>query len=100
MVRELDSHVSIPVDRIKVTVKDGWATLEGTVDWEYQKNLAISTVKKLKGVCGVTDKITVKPSVSPKQSIEIMLCFRRFPICRPFRAGGFIVPFPGVETLG
>jgi hypothetical protein len=46
VVRELDSHVSIPVDRIKVTVKDGWATLEGTVDWEYQKKLAISAVKK------------------------------------------------------
>jgi CheY-like chemotaxis protein len=39
-VRELESHVSIPVDKIRVTVKDGWVTLEGTVDWEYQKSLA------------------------------------------------------------
>jgi BON domain len=39
-VRELESHVSIPVDKIRVTVKDGWVTLEGTVDWEYQKRLA------------------------------------------------------------
>src|ERR1700737_2579776 len=35
-VHELESHVSIPADRIKVTVKDGWVTLEGTVDWEFQ----------------------------------------------------------------
>src|SRR4030088_2245353 len=38
-VHELESHVSIPADRIKVTVKDGWVTLEGTGDWEYQKIL-------------------------------------------------------------
>jgi osmotically-inducible protein OsmY len=66
-VRELESHVSIPADRIKVTVKEGWVTIEGNVDWEYQKKLAISAVKKLKGVSGVTDKIEVKPSVSPKE---------------------------------
>jgi osmotically-inducible protein OsmY len=53
-VHELDSHISIPSDRIKVTVKNGWVTLEGTVDWEYQKNLAKSAVKKLKGVPVVT----------------------------------------------
>jgi len=60
-VRELESHVSIPADRIKVTVKDGWVTLEGTVDWEYQKSLAESAMKKLKGVSGVTNKIQVTP---------------------------------------
>src|SRR4030088_366238 len=35
-VQELQSHVSIPADRIKVTVKNGWVTLEGSVDWQYQ----------------------------------------------------------------
>src|ERR1700693_1356533 len=60
-VHELESHVSIPADRIKVTVKDGWVTLEGTVDWEYQKSLAESAMKKLKGVSGVTNKIQVTP---------------------------------------
>jgi osmotically-inducible protein OsmY len=63
-VRELESHVSIPADRIKVTVKDGWVTLEGTVDWEYQKSLAESAMKKLKGVSGVTNKIQVTPKAS------------------------------------
>src|SRR3981189_1995739 len=52
-VHELQSHVSIPADRIKVTVKNGWVTLEGQVDWQYQKTLAESSVKKLKGVGGV-----------------------------------------------
>ena len=66
-VHELDSHISIPSDRIKVTVKNGWVTLEGTVDWEYQKNLAKSAVKKLKGVTGVTNKIEIKPKVTPQE---------------------------------
>jgi osmotically-inducible protein OsmY len=63
-VHELESHVSIPADRIKVTVKDGWVTLEGTVDWEFQKILAKSAVKKLKGVTGVTNKLQVTPKAS------------------------------------
>src|ERR1700676_5486219 len=67
VVHELASHVSIPTDRITATVKEGWVTLEGTVDWEYQKSLAKSAVKKLKGVTGVTNKIEVKPQVSPTE---------------------------------
>jgi len=73
-VHALESHTSIPADKIKVTVKNGWVTLEGTVDWQYQKNLAESAVKKLKGVVGVTNNVEVKPtSPSPtdlKSKIE------------------------------
>jgi osmotically-inducible protein OsmY len=64
---ELQSHVSLPADKIKATVKNGWVTLEGTVDWQYQKALAESAVKKLRGVIGVTNNIEVKPSVSPTE---------------------------------
>lgn len=66
-VHELESHVSIPADKIKVTVKSGWVTLEGTVDWQYQKTLAESSIKRLKGVLGVTNNIEVKPRVSPTE---------------------------------
>ena len=66
-VHELQSHISIPSDKIKVTVSRGWVTLEGTVDWQYQKALAESAVKKLKGVIGVTNSIEVKPQASPTQ---------------------------------
>jgi len=72
-VHELENHVSIPADKIKVTVKAGWVTLEGTVDWQYQKTLAESAVKKLRGVLGVTNNIEVKPRISPvevKSKIE------------------------------
>ncbi len=66
-VHELESHVSIPADRIKVAVKSSWVTLEGTVDWQYQKTLAESSIKRLKGVLGVTNNIEVKPRVSPTE---------------------------------
>ena len=66
-VHELQTHVGIPAERIKVTVRGGWVTLEGTVDWQYQKELPESAVKNLKGVIGVTNNIEVKPTVSPNQ---------------------------------
>lgn len=63
-VQELQSHVILPAEKIKVTVKNGWVTLEGTVDWQYQKSLAESAVKKLRGVLGVSNNIEVKPNVT------------------------------------
>ena len=72
-VHAIESHVGIPSDRIKVTVKYGWVTLEGSVDWQYQKSLAESAVKNIRGVLGVTNNIEVKPQVSPtdlKSKIE------------------------------
>jgi osmotically-inducible protein OsmY len=66
-VHALEGHVGIPSEKIKATVKNGWVTLEGTVDWQYQKNLAESAVKKLKGVVGVTNSIQVRPTVSPTE---------------------------------
>ena len=66
-VQSLQSYVSIPADKIKVTVKNGWVTLEGKVDWQYQKNLAESAVKHLRGVLGITNHIEVEPHVSPSE---------------------------------
>jgi osmotically-inducible protein OsmY len=69
VVRELESHISIPSEKIKVTVRNGWVTLEGSigVEWQYQKILAESAVKKLRGVIGITNNIEVKPQVSPTE---------------------------------
>jgi osmotically-inducible protein OsmY len=64
-VHELESHISIPSEKIKVIVKNGLVTLDGSVDWQYQKTLAESAVKKLRGVIGVTNNIEVRPAVTP-----------------------------------
>lgn len=63
-VEALRSHITVPADRIKVTVRDGWITLEGDVDWQFQKDSAESAVRYLAGVKGVFNLVTVKPKVS------------------------------------
>jgi len=73
IIQALDSYVSLPGDKIKVTVKNGWVTLEGQVDWQYQKTLAESAAKRVKGVIGITNNVEVTPRVSPddvKKKIE------------------------------
>jgi osmotically-inducible protein OsmY len=72
-VSVLNWNVSIPRDRIKVTVSKGRITLEGEVEWKYQKDAAERAVRGIKGVVGVTNSIAVKPNVSPvaiKSKIE------------------------------
>lgn len=69
----LNWDVAVPNDRIKVTVEDGWVTLEGNVDWQYQRQSAEDDVQNLSGVKGVSNNIVLKPTVSPaniKSQIE------------------------------
>jgi osmotically-inducible protein OsmY len=55
----------IPDDRIKVGIDDGCVTVDGTVDWNYQREAAENCARKVNGVRGVANKIAVKPTVSP-----------------------------------
>lgn len=52
----------VPNDKIKVVVKNGWVTLDGTVDWQYQKNAAARCVRNLSGVTMVSNEIKIKPA--------------------------------------
>jgi osmotically-inducible protein OsmY len=72
-VQELAWDALIPADKVQVTVSKGWVTLKGEVEWQYQKLDAEKVVRRLTGVRGVTNLITVAPRVTPsslKQSIE------------------------------
>jgi len=72
-VNALNANVSVPRDKIKVTVSKGWVTLEGEVEWQYQRMAAENSVRYLPGVKGVSNLITVKPRLSPsdlKSKIE------------------------------
>jgi len=60
-VSALQWNVSVPADRIQVKVEKGWITLEGDVDYHYQKDAAERAIRYLTGVKGVTNLITVKP---------------------------------------
>lgn len=54
----------VPNDRLKVKVSDGWLTLEGHVDWNYQKESGLAAVRNLKGIKGIHNFVTVKPTVN------------------------------------
>jgi osmotically-inducible protein OsmY len=56
----LNWDVLVPKDAVNVLVQDGWVTLSGCVEWNYSKTAAEDDIRKLSGVCGVTNKITIK----------------------------------------
>jgi len=63
----------VPADAISVTVRDGWVALSGDVEWQFQRRSAEDDVRKLSGVRGVTNSISIKPrarSLDIKQKIE------------------------------
>jgi osmotically-inducible protein OsmY len=53
----------LPVGAIDVKVMDGWVTLEGDVNHQYQSDAAFDDVSKLYGIYGITNKITVSERV-------------------------------------
>jgi osmotically-inducible protein OsmY len=62
-VAALKWNTMVPNDRVTVTVSNGWVAVNGTLDWQYQKDAAARAVRDLTGVKGVTNNITVKPRV-------------------------------------
>jgi osmotically-inducible protein OsmY len=66
-LRALEWDAFIPADRVKVTVSKGWVTLEGEVDWEFERDDAERVVRRLTGVRGVTNLISVKSRPMPSE---------------------------------
>jgi osmotically-inducible protein OsmY len=65
-------------EHIRVVVKNGWITLEGEVEWNYQRERAEEAVRRIKGVKGVSDLIKLKPRVEPNEiKSKIEEAFRR-----------------------
>lgn len=62
-VAALKWNTVVPADRVTITVTNGWLTLHGTLDWQYQKDAAARTVRALRGVKGVSNDVTVQPRV-------------------------------------
>jgi osmotically-inducible protein OsmY len=54
---------SVPKPAIRIMVRDGWVTLSGEVTWQFQRSAAESAVRKLTGVMGVINSITIKPTI-------------------------------------
>ena len=64
-VTALKSNTMVPGGRVAVTVSQGWVTLKGTVEWQYQKDAAQRCVRDLFGVKGVSNIIALEPRVKP-----------------------------------
>ena len=56
-------HAMVPDKAIKVRVENGWVSLSGEVEWQYQREAAERAVQKLYGVRGVTNQIAIRPQV-------------------------------------
>lgn len=66
-------NIEVPPGKIAVKVEDGWITLTGGVNWNYQRLAAERAVRYLPGVQGLLNLVEVKPAVSPfevKSKIE------------------------------
>jgi osmotically-inducible protein OsmY len=59
----LEWNASVPRNHVKILVKTGFITLQGEVEYYYQKNEAERAVRNLMGVKGVYNEIAVKPMV-------------------------------------
>jgi hypothetical protein len=62
-LQRLVSDVEIPAESLNVRVKDGWVTLKGDVDFQFQSDAAFEHMATLYGVTGVTNEIRVVQSV-------------------------------------
>jgi osmotically-inducible protein OsmY len=68
----LEWNVQVPEGNVQVRVSSGWVTLDGEVEYEYQRHEVERMVRNVTGVVGVTDLITVKPPVS-REKIQAVI---------------------------
>ena len=54
-------------EKIRAVVTKGWLTLEGEVEWYYQRQRAEEAVRRVRGVRGVTNSIEIKPQATPTE---------------------------------
>jgi osmotically-inducible protein OsmY len=71
-------NTNVPAGEVSIAVRDGWVTLQGSVEWYYQRDAAVRCVRNLFGVKGVTNSIVVRPRVQPTDVREqIEAAFKR-----------------------
>jgi len=66
-VNALGGNTAVPPASVKVTVRDGYVTLSGSVAWRYQSDAAEYTVSRLYGVKRITNEIVVEPRRGPRR---------------------------------
>lgn len=77
-VAAIRAELPTAAEDIKVLVHQGRVTLEGTVEWDFQRGRAEDAVRGLRGILSVDNAISLKPRVAPTE-IKRMIedAFRR-----------------------
>jgi osmotically-inducible protein OsmY len=77
-VAAIKARLPYSAEHIRAVVKNGWVTLEGAVEWNYQRETAEDAVRRIRGIKGVTNLIQLKPQVTPSEiKRKIEEAFRR-----------------------
>lgn len=77
-VQMLDWSATVPRKAVQVKVQTGWVTLTGQVDWQYQKEEAYRSIKRLAGVAGIINNVAVTPRASvPDVRAKILAALKR-----------------------
>ena len=63
----LEWNVQVPEGRVHATVEHGWVTLEGNVDHDHQRREVERMARRVRGVTGLLNNITVRPPADPAQ---------------------------------
>lgn len=63
----LEWNTQVPEGKADARVQAGWVTLEGEVEWQYQKDEVERAVRHVRGVVGITNNIIVRPPVSGEE---------------------------------
>lgn len=66
-VEALKMQLPFSYQSLKVVVRDGWITLQGEAEWNYQREKAETSVRTVKGAKGVTNAITLKPRIAAQE---------------------------------
>lgn len=96
-IEALKYRVPTVSQQIKVLARDGWVTLEGEVEWEFQRSMAERAARRVRGVKGVTNSVQIKPRAQPSEiKRKIEEAFRRHAV---IDAGRITVETHGGEVV-
>lgn len=78
VVTALRTELPYSAEHVKAIVKNGWITLEGEVEWHYQRERAEKAARRVRGVKGITNSIRLRPVAQPTEiKRQIEAAFRR-----------------------
>jgi osmotically-inducible protein OsmY len=72
VIKALHENWAVPDHRLKVTVENGWVTLEGILHWNFQRKAADNAIRYLPGVRGVIDQIKIEAEIKNEINQEIV----------------------------